>query len=115
VSCIACLVMTGLCPAAGLPLQAASGTVIASKDSKVIIRPRNASGEFGTALVLNVRGTTHITSLSTRKQAGKIVLVQNDADPRQVRKNQVIAVVYTTTGEGNVLLSAVVTASTGDR
>ncbi|HZU38665.1 MAG TPA: hypothetical protein VFA18_22250 [Gemmataceae bacterium] len=109
VACLALLLLVGLAPAAGLPLGSATGTVVSANSSTIIIRPRNAEGQFGSALTLKVRGTTHITTLTTRRQGGQVVLVQNETDAGSVRKNQVIAVIYTTTGSDRVLVSAVVT------
>lgn len=105
---IACVLLAGFSHAAGLPLGTATGIVVSANSSVLIVRPRNSEGQFGPALTLKVRGTSKITTLTTRKTGGKVVPVQNDADVSAARKNQVIAVIYTTMDGDRVLLSAVV-------
>ena len=112
--CLAVFILAGLCPAADLPLRSASGIVVSANPSVVIVRPRNAEGQFGEALALKVHGTSKFATLGARQQAGKTILVQTDASPRDLRKNQPIAVIYTVTPMESVLLSAVVPAPGGE-
>jgi len=108
--CLALLLLPAFCPAADLPLSSASGIVVSSNAAVLIIRPRNAEGQFEKALTLKVRGTSKFATLTMRKQAGKVVPVQQDASATDLNKNQVVAVIYTTTGGEYVLLSAVAQA-----
>ncbi len=103
-----CFILVSFVPAAGIPLTTTTGVVVSANSSVIIIRPRNAEGQFEQAIPLKLRGTTRITAITTRRQGSKMVLVQNDTEARSVRKNQGIAVIFTTMGSERILLSAVV-------
>src|SRR5207247_1551716 len=76
-------------------LAAAHGTVSkASKDS-LTIKPRGADGRFEKEVALNVTGTSKITTLSIETRGGKPVPVQRDADVKDLKPQQSIAVIYT--------------------
>src|SRR5579885_3436769 len=87
-------------------LMAATGTVVKANPSVLIIRPRQADGRFGSALVLKATGTTNATMLRTRGNA-QAVFVQQGITLKDLQPNQAVAVIYTSTGEEYVLLSAV--------
>ncbi len=90
------------------PLATAHGTVSkASKDS-LTVKPRDAAGRFEKELALTLTGTSKITTLSIEMRGGKPVPVQRDADAKDLKPQQTIAVIYTQAAGGPVLLSAVV-------
>jgi hypothetical protein len=95
--------------AAPPPLMAATGTVVKANPNVLIIRPRQADGRFGSALVLKATGTTNATVLRTRG-AAQTVFVQQGITLKELQPNQAIAVIYTSSGEEYVLLSAVARA-----
>jgi hypothetical protein len=89
-------------------LSAAHGTVSkASKDS-VTVKPRGEGGKFEKEVALSVTGTSKIMTLSIEMRGGKPVPVQRDADAKDLKPQQSIAVIYTQGAGGPVLLSAVV-------
>jgi hypothetical protein len=110
-ACLTLLLLAGLCSAADLPLSTASGVVISSNTSKLLVRPRNAEGQFEKALALKVTGTSKFAMLVTRKQGAKLVPVQQEASATDLQKNQGVAVIYTNTGSEYVLLTAVAHAA----
>jgi len=74
----------------------------------ITIRPRGADGKFEKSVTLRLTGTSKVTTLTTRMQKDKAVIVQKDAAPQDLQPKQTIAVIYTTGADGPVLLSAVV-------
>jgi hypothetical protein len=77
------------------------------------VQTRGPDGKFGKTLTLKITGTSKITTLSQRQQAGKAVLVQRDADAKDLQPNQPITVIYAKGASGEVLLSAVVQPAAG--
>src|SRR5262249_13104784 len=111
----ACLFLAGFVPAGepAVALKTAQGAFDKADKDTLTIRPRGADGKFEKALVLRLTGTSKLTLVSQRKQAGKLVFVQTDANVKELESNQPIAVIYATAKEGPVLLSAVVQAAKG--
>jgi hypothetical protein len=106
------LVLAPLTPAADPPaLVIAQGKVEKVEKESLTIQPRDASGKFGKAIVLKLTGTSKVSTVSTRETAAKVVLVQRDTDVADLKQGQIVAVIYTTMKDGNVLLSAVVQPS----
>jgi len=105
---LACLTLAGFALAGGTPsLMTASGTVVKFEKDTVTLQPRGEGGKFGKNLVLKVTGTTKLTVLSTRKQAGKVIARQDDLSAKELQPNQHLAVIYTAGAKGQVLLSGV--------
>jgi hypothetical protein len=104
---LAVLVLSGRAVAQEvLPLHVAHGIVQKVDKDSLTIQPRVEGGAFGKPVVLKMTGTSKI-SLVTTRDAGKVV-VQREIDAKELRSKQAIAITYTTTKDGNVLLSAVV-------
>lgn len=89
------------------PLAAAHGKVEKVEKDSLTVQPRGADGKFGKGVVLKLTGTSKISLLTTRMQGGKLVIVQRDAEARDLKPGQAVAVIYTTLADGNVLLAAV--------
>ena len=104
----ACLVLAGAARGQAPPLVTATGLVEKAGKDGLTIRPREAGGKFGKSVVLKVTGTSKVTSISQRKSGGKNVLVQREVEVKDLQRNQVIAVIYTTGPGGAVLLAGVV-------
>lgn len=100
------LLLLGVAVAADLPIHMAQGTVEKVDKDSVTIQPR-VDGKFGKNVVLRLTETSKVTTLSARETGGKQIVVQKSTDPKDLRPKQAIAVTYTTTKEGNILLSAV--------
>lgn len=91
-----------------LKLFAASGQVEKSSKGSLSIQPRNAAGQFEKIITLTVTETARITTLIPQKRKGKLVITQKETDPKDLMRSQPIAITYTVTQDGPVLLSAVV-------
>ena len=89
-------------------LLVARGTVDKVEKNKLTVKPRSADGKFEKDLVLEVTGTSKLTSLTTQMRAGKAVLVQREVDAKDLQAKQAIAVIYSEGPAGPVLLAAVV-------
>lgn len=106
---VAFLVFTGHSNAAELHLATATGTIEKVGKESLTIQPRHAGGKFGKSLVLKLTGTSKLSSVGTRMQGKKLIPVQRDAEARDFKRNQTIAIIYTTIGKDeHVLLAAVV-------
>ena len=101
--------LAGVAVAADQPpaLVAVQGAIQKVDKDSLTIQPR-IDGKFGRAVVLNLTGTSKITTLSVRDMAGKPVATQRETDARDLKPGQVIAVTYTTLKDANVVLTAVV-------
>jgi hypothetical protein len=108
VSFVACLFLVQWVVAEPLPLVTAHGQVEKVEKDTLTFQPRDAKGKFGKSVVLKLTGTSKITTLSTRMQDKKLVLVQKETDLKDLQAKQPIAVIYATVNETPVLLSAVV-------
>jgi hypothetical protein len=72
------------------------------------IQPRESGGRFGKSMALRLTGTSKLFLLSTRAgTGGKVIVTQREADPKDLKPKQTIAVIYTSGKEGFVLLSGV--------
>jgi hypothetical protein len=104
-----CLAAVGLALAGDgpVPLATANGEVDKVTKGVLHIRPRGAGGKFQKALALRLTGTSRVTTVTFEKRAGKLVPVQKDADVKDLKPRQHIAVIYTPEKTGGVMLSAV--------
>jgi hypothetical protein len=111
---IAWLSVLGLWLTAGLlaaqepPLVPAQGTIEKADRETLTVRTREPDGRFGKTVVLKLTGTSKVTTLTVTKRGNKPVLTQKDTEPRDLMPRQAIAFVYTTLGDSDVLLTAVV-------
>jgi hypothetical protein len=104
-----CLGLTLTVSAQAVPVVTAHGKVTKADKESLTFQPREAEGKFGKALTLKVTGTSRISTLSTRMQDKKLVLVQKDTDAKDITAGEFIHVIYATpAGQDPVLLSAVV-------
>jgi hypothetical protein len=113
VTTFAFLTLAGYTLAGGTPsLLTASGNVVKVEKDEITVQPRAEGGKFGKNLTLKVTGTSKITVLSRRKQAGKTISVQNELQAKDLQPNQHVAVIYTSGAKDSVLLSAVALPAT---
>jgi hypothetical protein len=97
--------------AADIPLTTAHGVVErATKDSLTFL-PRRADGKFDKSIALKITGTSKITIVGTRMQGKNVVVTQREAEPKDLAKNQQVAVIFAKGKDGNILLAAVVQPS----
>src|SRR5205085_8101083 len=73
----------------------ASGVVHKVATNLLIIRPRGPDGKFEKLLALSQSGTSKVSMLSIQKRGDAEVPVQRDADIRDLKPNQPVAVIYT--------------------
>ena len=88
-------------------LVTAHGAVVKADRENLTLKPRGADGRFEKELVLQVTGTSRISTLSTRTQGGRQVMVQQDGDAKDLQPDQAVAVIYAQGASGLVLLSAI--------
>ncbi len=94
-----------------VPLVTAEGKVSKADKESLTFQPRDSSGKFAKAVTVKITGTTKISTLSARMQDKKLVMVQKDADAKDLTAGTLIAVIYAEPkGQDPVLLSAVVQA-----
>ena len=109
------VLLPGFTAAADAPtkLATAEGTIAKVDKDSLTIRPRGPDGKFQAEIKLKLTGTSKISILTTQTRAGKSVVVQRDADAKDLQAKQTLAVIYTTVSGGAVLLSAVVQPADG--
>ena len=90
-----------------LKVETAHGTVDKVGKDALMIRTRGPDGRFGKAVSFKVTGTTKLTTVTAAERAGKAVATQRDADLRDLKPNQPIAIIYTKVGDNPVLLAGV--------
>ena len=90
-----------------LKVDTADGMVAKVGKDTLEIRTRGPDGRFGKAVTFKVTGTTKLTTVTAAERAGKAVATQRDADLRDLKPNQPIAIIYTKVGESPVLLAGV--------
>lgn len=88
----------------------AIGTVDKIEKAGLTIRPRGSDGKFAKSITMKLTGTTKVSSVYSQVRSGKTVIVQREVEAKDLKKGQVVAVIYTTSGASPVLLSAVVHA-----
>ena len=90
------------------PLSVAEGKVTKVEKDSISFQPRTEKGRFGKAITLKLTGTSNLSSVSYQERAGKPVLVQRKIEASDLKDNQLIAVIYSSTSKGeSVLLAAV--------
>ena len=105
---LVCLLAVGFVCAAEPTVVTVHGLVEKADKTGLTFLPRTEGGRFERSITLKLTGTSNITMLTTRKQGKKMVLVQKEADVKNLKARQPIAVIYATGSEGPVLLAAVV-------
>jgi hypothetical protein len=93
--------------APALKVETADGMVAKVGKETLEIRTRGSDGRFGKAVTFKVTGTTKLTTVTAAERAGKAVATQRDADLKDLKPNQPIAIIYTKVGESPVLLAGV--------
>ena len=91
--------------AADATLSTAAGKVEKAGKGSVTIQTRRPDGAFGKSLTLKITDSSDFSSLSVRKDGAA---VQRKAKASALKKNATVAVIYTTTKKGTILLSAVI-------
>jgi hypothetical protein len=105
----ACLLLTVVGLADDSPsLITASGIVDKVGKDSLSIRPRGPDGKFEKGLVLKLTGTSKITTVTIEKRGNKSVPVQKDTEAKELKAKQAVTVIYTSSPDGLVLLTAVV-------
>ena len=90
------------------PLSVAEGKLSRVEKDSITFQPRGEKGKFGKAITLKITGTSNFSSVSHQERAGKPVLVQRKIEASDLKGNQLIAVIYSSTPKGDsVLLAAV--------
>ena len=90
------------------PLSVAEGKLSKVEKDSITFQPRGEKGKFGKAITLKITGTSNFSSVSHQERAGKPVLVQRKIEASDLKGNQLIAVIYSSTPKGDsVLLAAV--------
>jgi hypothetical protein len=89
-------------------VQTAQGVVDKVEKDTLTVKPRAKDGRFEKTLVLQITGTSKISTLTTQTRAQKTVVVQKDTEAKDLQPNQPIALIYATSNNGMVLLAAVV-------
>jgi hypothetical protein len=92
---------------AAATLATAHGVVDKAAKDSLTVKPRGADGRFEKELAIQVTGTSKVSVVSMQMRAGKMVPVQQDANVTDLKPQQAVAVVYTQTDAGPVLLTAV--------
>jgi hypothetical protein len=112
---VACLLfcLAGAAAAADAPpLLTAQGAVEKAGKDTLTVQPRGSGGKFGKSVTLKLTGTSKLFLLATRAgTGGKVVITQREADLKDLKPKQAIAVIYTSGKEGEVLLVGVVQPS----
>ena len=90
-----------------LKVDTADGMVAKVGKDTLEIRTRGPDGRFGKAVTFKVTGTTKLTTVTAAERAGKAVATQRDADLKDLKPNQPIAIIYTKVGDNPVLLAGV--------
>jgi hypothetical protein len=103
------LVLMGVGFSADTPpdLSTARGVIDKVEKDSITIKPRGADGKFEKSVTLRLTGSSKVSTLTTRTQKDKMVLVQKDTSPQDLQPKQAIAVIYAEGSDGPVLLSAV--------
>jgi hypothetical protein len=108
---VACLLfgLAGAAAAADVPpLLTAQGVVEKAGKDTLTVQPRGPGGKFGKGVTLKLSGTSKLFLLATRAgTGGKVVITQREVDLKDLKPRQVIAVIYTSGKEGEVLLVGV--------
>ena len=108
VAALVLLAFVGLGPSQEAPsVLAAQGAVEKVEKDALTVKTRGPDGKFGKSLVLKLTGTTRVTTLATRAQAGKVVMTQKETEAKDLLPKQAVAVIYAEVGGETVLLSAV--------
>jgi hypothetical protein len=94
--------------AADLPLFSGTGLVVKANANILLVRPRGADGQFGKAISLKLRGTSKVSTLTTQVRDGQTVAVQRDADAKDLKPNQPVAIIYTQVADKDYVLLAAV-------
>ena len=90
------------------PLSVAEGKVTKVEKDTISFQPRTEKGRFGKAITLKITGTSNLSSVSHQERAGKPVLVQREIKASDLKGNQLIAVIYSSTPKGDSILLAAV-------
>jgi hypothetical protein len=101
------LLLTAGLSAAELPLETAQGTVVKVEKDTLTMKTRTPDGKFGKNLTLKLTGTSKVTTVTGQMRSGKLVVVQKESSAKELEAGQLIVVIYTTTQDTAVLLSAV--------
>jgi hypothetical protein len=108
VALVGLFLLAGRSRAAEIPVATATGVVEKAGKDSLTFQPRLANGEFAKGVVLKVTGTSKITILGTRMQGRRVILTQRQAEAKDLKKGQKVAVIYVRGKEGDMLLAAVV-------
>jgi hypothetical protein len=97
-----------VCAAEELPkMQTVHGTIEKIEKESLTISYKSGDSKIDKKLTFKLTGTSRFSILSTQKRGDKIVLVQRDAEVKNLAEKQGIAVIYATSAGEHVLLTAV--------
>jgi guanyl-specific ribonuclease Sa len=90
------------------PLLTARGSIERVGEAALTLKPQGSDGKFGNNLVLKLTDTSRLTTLTTHNRAGRVVIIQKELRPEDLKLHQTVAAIYTTNSGANILLAAVV-------
>jgi guanyl-specific ribonuclease Sa len=110
VGALAWIWLGGLGQAGGdaVPLLTAQGSIERVGDAALTLKPHGSDGKFDKNLVLKLNETSRLTTLTMHDRAGRVVILQKELRPEDLKPHQIVAVIYTTRSGANILLAAVV-------
>ncbi len=95
-------------------LTSVVGAVEKVDKESLTVQPRGPGGKFQKGVALRLTGTSRVTVLTAQTRDGKVVLTQREAEAKDLKPGQSLAVIYAAAGkDGPVLLSAVAQPSSG--
>ena len=89
-------------------MQTVQGTIEKVEKESLTIRHKSGDGKTESKQTFKLTGTSRFSMLSTQKRGDKLVLVQKDAEVKNLAEKQTIAVIYANNAGEHVLLAAVV-------
>jgi guanyl-specific ribonuclease Sa len=90
------------------PLLTAHGSIERVGESALTLKPQGSDGKYVKNLVLKLTDTSRLTTLTVHKRAGRVVIIQTELRPEDLKPRQSVAVIYTTSSAANFLVTAVV-------
>jgi guanyl-specific ribonuclease Sa len=96
-------------------LATVQGVIEKIDKTTVQVKTRPADGKPSKFQTFLLTGTTWVTEVSIEKRGTRLVPVQRDLELRDLHAGQTVALICTNTQQGQVVLTAVVTAPEPDR
>lgn len=91
-------------------MQTVQGTINKVEKDSITIKHKSGDSKTEAKIAFKLTGTSRFSMLSTQKRGDKIVLVQKDAEVKNLAEKQTIAIIYANNAGDHILLAAVVQA-----